>query len=106
MNNVYAFRNAVSTAIPNSTQAAAMPRSAALAVLLKASASAEGEVLYPLLATLLEAHLDHSHDNDQANARIRDGLDNLELLLALDIERLGLRRAPETPCRQPLRLRS
>ncbi|MNV12261.1 hypothetical protein D3C71_1028570 [compost metagenome] len=106
MNNVFAFRNTASTAIPNSTQAAAMLRSAALAALLKASASTEGEVLYPLLATLLEAHLDHPHDDTRANARIRDGLDNLELLLALDIERLGLRRAPETPCRQPLRLRS
>ena len=96
MNNVFAFRSAASTATCHSTQIAAMPRSAALAALLKASASTEAEVLYPLLAALLEAHLDHSHDDGQANARIRDGLDNLELLLALEIERLGLRSAVET----------
>jgi hypothetical protein len=45
-----------------------------------------------LIAALLEAHLDHDHDDGVANARIRDGLDNLELLHALDIERMGLRR--------------
>ena len=96
MNNVFTFRSTALTATSHSTQVAGMPRSAALATLLKGSASTEADVLYPLLATLLEAHLDHSHDDDQANARIRDGLDNLELLLALDIERLGLRSAAET----------
>lgn len=103
MNNVFAIRATASLNEVAGPRAANASRSAALAELLVASAGSEGDILYPLLATLLEAHLDHAHDDAKANMRIRDSLDNLELLLALDIERLGLRRAPETPCRQLLR---
>ncbi|KRG48436.1 hypothetical protein ARC23_16485 [Stenotrophomonas beteli] len=77
-----------------------------MAQLLRDSARIEGEVLYPLLAVLLEAHLDHGHDDCRGNASIRDGLDNLEVLLALDIERMGLRRSPKTPCTTLPRSRS
>lgn len=103
MNNVFAIRNAAPPSDAGDQRVTIASRSAALAQLLIESAGNEGDVLYPLLATLLEAHLDHAHDDAKANLRIRDGLDNLELLLALDIERLGLRRSPETPCMQLLR---
>lgn len=106
MNNVFNLRNAASTTTSARLSTAATTRRAALTALLKSSACTEGEVLFPLLGALLEAHLDCGHDDRKANARIRDGLDNLELLLALEIERMGLRQAPETPCTQLLRSRS
>ncbi len=106
MNNVFALRNAASTIASTSKEVTTAPRRAALAQLLREAACIEAEVLYPLLAALLEAHLDHGHDDDRGNTRIRDGLDNVELLLALDIERMGLRRSPETPCTTLQRSRS
>jgi len=72
-------------------------RQAALAALLREASAIDGDAVYPLLARLLDTHMDSAHGDALANARIRDDLDQLELLLALEIERHGLRTQPETP---------
>ncbi len=68
-------------------------RARALAGLLREAARSEAELLYPLFAALLDAHMGAGHADAAANARIRDRLDEIELLLALEIERAGLSRA-------------
>ncbi|HEV7272163.1 hypothetical protein [Pseudoxanthomonas sp.] len=70
---------------------AAPCRTRVLVQLLKQAASIDPDVLFPVMASLLHTHLDHDHQHRQANLEIRQSLDNLELLLALEIERLGLR---------------
>lgn len=97
MNNVLALRAAAHRTTTSRAETNLPSRHAALTNLLHQAAATDGDVLYPLLAHLLDAHMDHGHHDERANARIRDGLDQLELLLALDIERQGLRHSPETP---------
>ncbi|MBA0386484.1 hypothetical protein D7U91_01370 [Stenotrophomonas maltophilia] len=72
-------------------------RQAALAGLLREAGVSDSDALYPLLARVLGTHMDSGHDNPLANACIRDDLDQLELLLALEIERHGLRMQSKAP---------
>ncbi|WP_434211948.1 hypothetical protein [[Pseudomonas] boreopolis] len=59
--------------------------------LIQEAAQDDADALYPLLASLLDIHLDAAHGDEAANARIRDCLDEIELLFALEIERARLR---------------
>lgn len=80
-----------------SVQSLAADRSArirALGRLLRHAASGDADVLLAGLARMLDAHIDNDHADDASNGRIRDQLDEIELLLALEIERAGVRAAP------------
>jgi hypothetical protein len=61
--------------------------------LLRHAASGDADVLLAGLARMLDAHIGCDHGDDAGNARIRAQLDEIELLLALEIERAGLRAA-------------
>lgn len=79
-----------------SVQALAHDRSArirALGRLLRHAASGDADVLLVGLARMLDAHIGCDHADDAGNARIRDQLDEIQLLLALEIERAGVRVA-------------
>ncbi|MFI8717970.1 hypothetical protein ACIGHF_08825 [Stenotrophomonas sp. NPDC077464] len=65
----------------------------ALGRLLRHAAHGDADVLLVGLARMLDAHIACDHDDDAGNARIRDQLDEIQLLLALEIERAGLRAA-------------
>ncbi|HAI47740.1 hypothetical protein D3C87_765610 [compost metagenome] len=80
-----------------SAQSSVTPRSArirALGRLLRHAASGDADVLLAGLARMLDAHIGHEHADRASNARIRDQLDEIELLLALEIERAGVRAVP------------
>lgn len=84
---------------PNALSAtsAAADRSArirALGRLLRHAAVGDADVLLAGLARMLDAHIDGRGDDAARNARIRSQLDDIELLLALEIERAGVRTAP------------
>ena len=79
--------------------AAAADRSArirALGRLLRHAATGDADVLLAGLARMLDAHIGHGHADPASNARIRSQLDDIELLLALEIERAGVRGAAPT----------
>ncbi|MGH8036419.1 MAG: hypothetical protein ACREPC_03385 [Stenotrophomonas sp.] len=61
--------------------------------LLRHAASGDADVLLVGLARMLDAHIGCGHGDNAGNARIRAQLDEIELLLALEIERAGLRAA-------------
>jgi hypothetical protein len=84
-----AFRRTDSADITPMPVSSARLRS--LTVLLRAASAGEADVLHPLFARVLRAHMDAPHNDAAANVRIRDALDEIELLLALEIERAGLR---------------
>ncbi|MEN4952209.1 hypothetical protein [Stenotrophomonas sp. TWI819] len=63
----------------------------ALAAVLRDAPQADAEVLLAGLARMLDAHIGRGHDDVVSNRRIRDQLDNIELLMALEIERAGVR---------------
>ena len=65
----------------------------ALGRLLRHAAHGDADVLLVGLARMLDAHIECDHADDAGNARIRDQLDEIQLLLALEIERAGLRAA-------------
>jgi hypothetical protein len=65
----------------------------ALGRLLRHAAHGDADVLLVGLARMLDAHIACDHADDTGNARIRDQLDEIQLLLALEIERAGLRAA-------------
>ena len=67
----------------------------ALAAVLRDAPQADAEVLLAGLARMLDAHIGRGHDDVVSNRRIRDQLDNIELLMALEIERAGVRHTPE-----------
>lgn len=90
MKNARAFRRASSEDVAPMPAPSASLRS--LAKLLKAASAGEAEVLHPLFARILKAHMDAPHHDAAANVRIRDALDEIELLLALEIEQEGLRK--------------
>lgn len=89
MKNARAFRRAGSEDV--APMHAPSARLQSLARLLKAASAGEAEVLHPLFARVLKAHMDAPHHDAAANVRIRDVLDEIELLLALEIEQAGLR---------------
>ncbi len=66
----------------------------ALAAVLRDAPQADAEVLLAGLARMLDAHIGRGHDDPASNRRIRDQLDNIELLMALEIERAGVRHTP------------
>lgn len=66
----------------------------ALAAVLRDAPQADAEVLLAGLARMLDAHIGRGHDDVVSNRRIRDQLDNIELLMALEIERAGVRHTP------------
>ncbi|MEN5099747.1 hypothetical protein ABE571_09225 [Stenotrophomonas sp. TWI273] len=66
----------------------------ALATVLREAPRADAEVLLAGLARMLDAHMGRGHDDVVSNRRIRDQLDNIELLMALEIERAGVRHTP------------
>ncbi|WP_422509995.1 hypothetical protein [Stenotrophomonas sp. GZD-301] len=61
-----------------------------LAGVLRQAPASEAELLLAGLARMLEAHMGGSHEDAVSNARIRAQLDNIQLLLALEIERAGI----------------
>ena len=61
---------------------------------LREAPQADAEVLLAGLARMLDAHMGRGHDDVVSNRRIRDQLDNIELLMALEIERAGVRQTP------------
>jgi len=65
----------------------------ALGRLLRHAASGDADVLLVGLARMLDAHIECDHADAASNARIRSQLDEIQLLLALEIERAGLRAA-------------
>ncbi len=65
----------------------------ALGRLLRHAASGDADVLLVGLARMLDAHIECDHGDAASNARIRSQLDEIQLLLALEIERAGLRAA-------------
>lgn len=65
----------------------------ALGRLLRHAAHGDADVLLVGLARMLDAHIACDHADDTGNARIRDQLDEIQLLLALEIERAGVRAA-------------
>jgi len=65
----------------------------ALGRLLRHAAHGDADVLLVGLARMLDAHIECDHADDAGNARIRDQLDEIQLLLALEIERAGVRAA-------------
>lgn len=80
-----------------SVQSLAADRSArirAIGRLLRHAAAGDADVLLVGLARMMDAHIGSGHNNDASNERIRDQLDEIELLLALEIERAGVRTAP------------
>ena len=87
--------SSVSSDLPVRTQAAdRSARIRALGRLLRHAASGDADVLLAGLARMMDAHIDSGHDHDASNERIRGHLDEIELLLALEIERAGVRVAP------------
>ena len=66
----------------------------ALAAVLRDAPQADADVLLAGLARMLDAHMGRGHDDAASNRRIRDQLDNIELLMALEIERAGVRHTP------------
>jgi hypothetical protein len=84
--------------MPSMTSVAAAPHASVdratrlrtLAGLLRQAPASEAELLLAGLARMLEAHMGGSHDDAVSNARIRAQLDNIQLLLALEIERAGI----------------
>lgn len=83
-----------------STTTAARDRSArirTLGRLLRHAASGDADVLLAGLARMLDAHIDRDHADAASNARIRSQLDDIELLLALEIERAGVRETAPAP---------
>jgi hypothetical protein len=77
-----------------SVQALAGDRSArirALGRLLRHAAHGDADVLLVGLARMLDAHIGNDHDDVASNGRIRDQLDDIELLIALEIEQAGVR---------------
>ncbi|MET4681649.1 hypothetical protein [Stenotrophomonas rhizophila] len=70
------------------------PRIRALAAVLREAPQADADVLLTGLARMLDAHMGRGHDDPASNRRIRDQLDNIELLMALEIERAGVRHTP------------
>jgi len=85
-----------SSTIASSAAAAMDPgrRLRALAAVLRDAPQADAEMLLAGLACMLDAHIGRGHDDVVSNRRIRDQLDNIELLMALEIERAGVRHAP------------
>lgn len=81
------------------SQAPLRCRTRRLERLLESVVNMDADVLLPVLARLLHTHLDHDHEDQDANVRIRQALDELELVMSLDIERLGLRSARESVLR-------
>ncbi len=84
------------TASPQETsvKALAADRSArirALGRLLRHAAHGDADVLLAGLARMLDAHIGNDHKDAASNGRIRDQLDDIELLIALEIERAGVR---------------
>lgn len=80
-----------------SVQALAADRSArirALGRLLRHAAAGDADVLLAGLARMLDAHIGVDRGDERSNEHIRDQLDDIELLLALEIERAGVRVAP------------
>jgi transcription initiation factor IIE alpha subunit len=65
--------------------------------LLNIAPAGEADVLHPFFARVLHAHMDASHHDVAANVRIRDALDETELLLALKIEQAELRKSLPQP---------
>ncbi|MFG6110938.1 hypothetical protein ACTUVK_003549 [Stenotrophomonas rhizophila] len=65
----------------------------ALGRLLRHAASGDADVLLAGLARMLDAHIGNERADGASNGRIRDQLDEIELLLALEIERAGVRAA-------------
>ncbi len=61
--------------------------------LLRHAAHGDADVLLVGLARMLDAHIECDHADDAGNARIRDQLDEIQLLLALEIERAGVQAA-------------
>ncbi|WNH54129.1 hypothetical protein [Stenotrophomonas oahuensis] len=83
--------------IDPSVKSLAADRSArirALGRLLRHASTGDADVLLAGLARMLDAHIGHDHGDDASNGRIRDQLDEIELLLALEIERAGVRVGP------------
>jgi len=83
--------------IDPSVKALATDRSArirALGRLLRHASTGDADVLLAALARMLDAHIGHDHADEASNGRIRDQLDEIELLLALEIERAGVRVGP------------
>ena len=66
----------------------------ALGRLLRHAAAGDADVLLAGLARMLDAHIGNEHADGASNERIRAQLDEIELLLALEIERAGVRTAP------------
>lgn len=58
-----------------------------LARILRQAAARDGDVLFPLLASMLSAHLEESTYSD---LRIRARLDELQLLVALELTHEGV----------------
>lgn len=84
-------------AMPACTAPTVEQRSAriqALGRLLRHAAHGDADVLLAGLARMLDAHIDRGHEDRASNASIRAQLDDIELLLALEIERAGMRAAP------------
>jgi hypothetical protein len=83
--------------LPLSVQSSVADRSTrirALGRLLRHAAAGDADVLLAGLARMLDAHIGNEHADGASNERIRDQLDEIELLLALEIERAGVRAAP------------
>lgn len=95
MDNARVFRCAASADIVPMPVSSARLRS--LTKLLNTALAGEADVLPPLFARILHAHMDASHHDAAANVRIRDALDEIELLLALEIEQAGLRKSLPHP---------
>ncbi|MDX5517242.1 MULTISPECIES: hypothetical protein [Stenotrophomonas] len=83
---------AVSSSSPAASETGRRIR--ALAMVLREAPQADAEVLLAGLARMLDAHMGRGHDDVVSNRRIRDQLDNIELLMALEIERAGVRQTP------------
>ena len=80
--------------IDPSVHALAADRSArirALGRLLRHAAHAAADVLLVGLARMLDAHIGNYMADAATNGRSRDQLDDIELLIALEIERAGVR---------------
>lgn len=64
---------------------------AVLASMINRLSTCDHKWLSAQLTALLRAHVCSAHDDSVANAVIRRTLDQIELVLALEIERSGLR---------------
>jgi len=74
---------------------------ATLALMIDQLPLTERQVLRVQLASLMSLHVRSEHHDADANAAMREVLDQVEVLLALEIERAGMRPTKRTLALSP-----